>query len=119
MSSSTTPEIVIQDVLDLLKRGYTRLARGDKGYGSIQHHYGLTPGQVGKLFKHSKLKAKKTIAPAFNIVDREATAPTEAEVLSTGTFALLPEPPVQDVVVISTEAPVPVINSTSREELFS
>lgn len=104
MSIPATPEIVVQDVLDLLKKGYTRLARHDKGYGSIQQHYNLTPGQITTLFKHPKLKAKKTIPPAFSIIDREFTAPTEAEVLSTGSFA-----PVQDVVV----------NNNSREQLFS
>lgn len=126
MSSSTTPEIVIQDVLDLLKRGYTRLAKDDKGYGSIQRHYGLTPGQIVKLFREPELKAKKTVPPGFIIVRRETTVPTEAEVLSTGAFvervaqAVGGEViPVQDVVVTSTEAPAPVVNSTSREQLFS
>lgn len=117
MSSSTTPEIVIQDVLDLLKRGYTRLTKNDRGYGSIQHHYGLTPGQVGRLFKHPKLKAKKTIPPAFNIVDRDESLErfVETTAIMVGGEVI----PVQDVVVTSTEAPVPVVNSTSREELFS
>ena len=113
MSSSTAPEIVVQDVLDLLKRGYTRLAKDDKGYGSIQQYYNLTPGQIVQLFKHSKLRNKKTIPPIqLNIVDREATPAPIAEGLSRGSFA-----PVQDVVVTNAGEPAPVV--TSREQLFS
>jgi len=127
MSSSTTPEIVVQDVLDLLKKGYTRLAKDNKGYGSIQAHYSLTPGQVVQLFKHPKLKAKKTMSPTqLNIVDRDAPIiPTEADLL-TGDFieraAVMVGGeviPVQDVVVTSTDVPQLAASTTSREQLFS
>lgn len=126
MSASTRPEIVVQDVLDLLKKGYTRLKKDDLGYGSIQEYYQLTSGEVKELFMHTKLRMKKTMPPkrGFTIVDRESaevqyveTDPTDPPERYPGTV----EAPIQDVVVTSTvtEVPEPVVNSTSREQLFS
>jgi len=117
-TSRLLPTIVVQDVLDLLKKGYTRLAKDDTGYGSIQYHYSLSVAQVKALFKHPKLKAKKTMPPmGINIVDREEPAPNVAEVLSTGGFA-----PTQDVVISGTEEPAessPAEFILQRNQLFS
>jgi hypothetical protein len=44
--STSKPKIKVQDVLELLKKGYTRYEKDNKGYGSIQTHYGLTGVQV-------------------------------------------------------------------------
>ena len=72
---SKTIEIKISSILEDLKNGYTRL-KTDKNYdseiGSIQEKYGLNGIQVFELFKHEKLKGKKTIVkkePAFTIID--------------------------------------------------
>ena len=68
-------EIKISEVLTCLKEGYTR-TKADKNYdseiGSIQEKYSLNGIQVFELFKHDKLKGKKTIIkkePAFTIID--------------------------------------------------
>src|SRR5215831_6590851 len=60
MSTNQQPTIVVQDVLDLLKKGYTRLKKNDLGYGSIQEHYNLSTKQTKELFNHEKLHKKKT-----------------------------------------------------------
>jgi len=72
---SKTIEIKLSGVLQDLKDGYTRL-KTDKNYdpkiGSIQEKYGLNGIQVFELFKHEKLKGKKTIIkkePAFLLID--------------------------------------------------
>lgn len=74
------PTIVRQHVLAFLKKGYTRYAKDDVGYGSIQAHYGLTGVEVKELFQDSKLKARKTILPkaGLNIIDEEEMVETEA-----------------------------------------
>jgi hypothetical protein len=71
--SSTKKQIVVQDVLELLKKGYTRYTKDDAGFGSIQNHYGLTGVQVKRLFLNPKLKARKTILPKddLDIVDND------------------------------------------------
>jgi len=72
---SKTIEIKISSILEDLKNGYTRI-KSDKNHdpkiGSIQDKYGLNRIQVFELFKHEKLKGKKTIIkkePAFTIID--------------------------------------------------
>ena len=72
---SKTIEIKISNILEDLRNGYTRI-KNDKKYdpkiGSIQEKYGLNRIQVFELFKHDKLKGKKTITkkePAFTIID--------------------------------------------------
>ena len=59
-----TPRIILSEVLNDLKNGYTRLIVS-KGYdpeiGSIQGKYDLTRTQVTELFKHPQLLGKKTI----------------------------------------------------------
>jgi hypothetical protein len=69
--------ITIQGVLSDLESGYTRTTvdknyQGDKK--SIEEKYGLNKTQVSQLFKHEKLKGRKTIvtpAPAFILVDED------------------------------------------------
>lgn len=72
---SKTIEIKISDVLKCLTQGYTR-TKGEKNYdasiGSIQEKYDLNKSQIFELFKHEKLKGRKTIvkkAPAFIVLD--------------------------------------------------
>jgi len=72
---SETIEIKISDILQYLKEGYTR-TKGEKNYdasiGSIQEKYDLNKSQIFELFKHEKLKGRKTIvkkAPAFVVLD--------------------------------------------------
>lgn len=72
--------ITIEDVLDCLANGYTRTTSDPRYQGegkSIEEKYGLNKTQVFELFKHDKLKGRKTIlkaAPAFIIVDDEGDA---------------------------------------------
>ena len=75
------PVIKVQDVLELLKQGYTRLAKDDIGKGSIQEHYGLNGTQVKQLFMHSKLKQRKTIKPkdSFILIDEEEASVVESD----------------------------------------
>jgi hypothetical protein len=118
--STQRPTIVVQDVLNLLKRGYTRYTKDDVGHGSIQSHYQLTGVEVKQLFAHSKLKARKTILPrtGLNIVDNEEVVETVHQNDVTGleqakvvVDALMELAPIQDVVVNKVEV--------SKEELFS
>jgi hypothetical protein len=69
--------ITVSGVLTDLQNGYTRTT-SDKQYQgegkSIEEKYGLNKSQVSDLFKHDKLKGKKTIVPkkpAFILVDDE------------------------------------------------
>ena len=73
--TNKTVEIKISDILQYLQEGYTR-TKGEKNYdpeiGSIQEKYVLNKSQIFELFRHEKLKGRKTIvkkAPAFVIVD--------------------------------------------------
>lgn len=67
-------QITITGILEDLQNGYTRCV-GDTHYEegkSIQEKYGLKKADVAQLFKHEKLKGRKTIikkAPAFILVD--------------------------------------------------
>lgn len=109
--STSRPPIVVQDVLELLKRGYTRLTKHDLGYGSIQAHYNLSSTQVKELFSHPKLKMKKTIAPkaALNIVDQDQTdAQTNLEIIDN--LDVIIKETIQDVEVKK--------ESVNKEELF-
>lgn len=72
---SETIKIKISDILQYLQEGYTR-TKGEKNYdpeiGSIQEKYDLNKSQIFELFKHEKLKGRKTIVkkiPAFVILD--------------------------------------------------
>jgi len=73
--SNKTIEIKISDILQCLQEGYTR-TKGEKNYdseiGSIQEKYELNKSQIFELFRHEKLKGRKTIVkktPAFVILD--------------------------------------------------
>jgi hypothetical protein len=76
-------KITVSGVLEDLKNGYTRTTSEKHYLGegkSIQEKYGLNKSQVAELFKHDKLKGRKTIvqkAAAFTLVDdtEETTDP--------------------------------------------
>lgn len=72
--------ITVQGVLEDLENGYTRTT-SDKHYmgegKSIEEKYGLNKTQVGQLFKHDKLKGRKTkvqSTPAFILIDEDDIA---------------------------------------------
>lgn len=63
--STGRPRIIVQDVLSMLKKGKSR--------EEIREFYGLTKTDLKNLFKHDKLKGKKTHKkPGFIVVDAEA-----------------------------------------------
>lgn len=63
-------QVKISEIIELLGKGYTRLAKFDKtGTGSIQAHYNLTASQVKETFDHPKLKGKKTKVQSVEILD--------------------------------------------------
>ena len=73
--SNKTVEIKISDILKYLQEGYTR-TKVEKNYdpeiGSIQEKYDLNKSQIFELFRHEKLKGRKTIVqkvPAFVLID--------------------------------------------------
>lgn len=68
-------EIKVSEVLALLKAGYTRLQKHDKGSGSVQAHYGLTASQVKELFEAPKLKGKKTQLSTIVAIDDAPNEP--------------------------------------------
>lgn len=74
-------KIKVSEVLGLLKRGYTRYTKDDKGKGSIQAHYSLNGMEVKRLFQDSRLKFKKTLSgPGF--VLEEDVEPLAVEAIS-------------------------------------
>lgn len=64
----TVPAISISEVRSLLKKGYTRLADDDEGFGSIQEHYNISVAGVRNLFKSEYLKGLKTVFPEFELI---------------------------------------------------
>jgi hypothetical protein len=71
------PTITISEVLGMLKRGYARTTT-DKSYdanvGTIAEFYGMSDNEIKELFRHPKLKGKKTVkvkneVSRFTIVD--------------------------------------------------
>lgn len=75
MAESKKIEVGITQVLGLLKEGYARYKKQDKGKGSVQEKLGLSRAQVKKLFLHSALKGQKTkslSADDITIVDDRA-----------------------------------------------
>lgn len=85
MTRKVVPVIEVKDVLNLLKQGYSRYEKDNKGFGSIQATYGLSAYSVTKLFRDTPmLKNKKTVAPAFIVKDTDEnetdTAITAAEI---------------------------------------
>lgn len=61
--NKTIPKINPQEVLELLKKGYSRYEKDDRGLGSIQKHFGLSGAAVTELFKDPNLKGRKTKYP--------------------------------------------------------
>lgn len=61
--SDQTIDVSIKDVLDMLTMGKTR--------EEVRVHYGLTKTQLVALFKHPKLKGRKThtAASVLNVID--------------------------------------------------
>jgi hypothetical protein len=68
-------EVSLSEVLGLLAKGYTRRAKADKGFGSIEAHFGLTASQVKELFNHPKLKGRKAKLVSLSIKDDAPDAP--------------------------------------------
>ena len=69
---TTLPQIKVSEVLGLIRNGYVRYKKQNKGGGSIQEHYNLSANQIAELFKHEKLRGKKTQGASlksFNVVD--------------------------------------------------
>lgn len=65
-------KISIPEVLDLMKKGYTRYKKDDEGFGSIQEHYGLTAVEMAEVSRHPKLKGIKTKFPSrIRLIDDE------------------------------------------------
>jgi hypothetical protein len=68
-------KITLSSILEDLSNGYTRKVTSknyDSEIGSIQEKYSLTATEIDSLFKHPKLKGKKTtFAPklSFELVD--------------------------------------------------
>jgi hypothetical protein len=78
-------EIKIPEVIELLKKGYTRYKKDDKGFGSIQEKYDLSFSEVRELFGYDKLRGVKTKTPSrLKIIDGEAEAPKEGGKAGTG-----------------------------------
>lgn len=74
-------EVVVQDVIQLLKNGYTRWTKDEEGHeGSIQTHYDLSFTDAKTLFAHEKIKNLKVIIPTMVIIDRDDTNATTAPV---------------------------------------
>jgi hypothetical protein len=107
--STERPAFKVREILALLKQGYTRYAKDDMGYGSIQAHYGLTGVEVKELFQYEKLKARKTIVPKPKMViiddEEETIEPAPAE----------PIVPLEDDVVGLEQAKI-VVEELSRLE---
>ena len=84
MENTSKPVIGIAQVLQMLKEGKTR--------EEIRVHYGLNKTNLGLLFKHPQLIGKKTIKQkeaAFTIVEDEAVALAEFEVVDTENISLV------------------------------
>lgn len=60
-------EFRTKEIVELLQKGYTRYAKQDKGFGSIQEKYGLKGTEVVELFSHPSLKHRKTVFPKTGI----------------------------------------------------
>lgn len=63
--------ISTKEVAKLLKEGYTRYKKDDKGYGSIQEKYDLSGLEVVELFTTPSIKYMKTVFPrkGLEIID--------------------------------------------------
>lgn len=77
MDSTEKTRITVQEVLDLLDKGYARTTSSsnyNSEIGSIEEHFGLNKTSVSELFKHPKLKGRKTKTAKevpFVLIDEE------------------------------------------------
>jgi len=65
IGSAQPVRITVSGVLEDLKKGYTRLSSDKRYLGdgkSIQEKYNLNRSDVSRLFKHEKLKGRRTTA---------------------------------------------------------
>lgn len=81
------PTIVLSQVLEDLKNGYTRTTSSpgyDATIGSIEEKYGLNKTQVSQLFKHPQLLNKKTIKRPDSgfIIEDDLTVVGEPETIA-------------------------------------
>lgn len=70
-------EVVITQVITLLKKGYSRYRKDDQGFGSIQEHYGLTFTEMKNLFAHPLLKGIKRSTSRLVIVEDVPARPLD------------------------------------------
>jgi hypothetical protein len=77
------PKVKIMEIVDLLKKGYTRYRKDNKGFGSIQEKYGLSVSQIKELFAHEGLKGLKTRTPGIEIIDDRPTTSTTTTTTTT------------------------------------
>jgi hypothetical protein len=81
MANSKAPTISIDEVKKLVKEGYSRYTKDDKGYGSIQGKYNLTKAATKRLFSNPELKGIKTKYPDFFLKkDEKEGIKTDAEI---------------------------------------
>jgi hypothetical protein len=86
-------QIRIEEVLADLKKGLTRYAKDDKGYGSIQVKHNLSLPQVRKLFKDPRLAGRRSSpkdsvetfelvsdTPSIELIASDQIARTEEEI---------------------------------------
>ncbi len=83
-SPPQVPEIKITEVISLLKKGYSRYRKDNKGYGSIQEKYGLSVNQIKELFSHEGLKGLKTKLPGIKVIDDRPTTSSTTTSTTTG-----------------------------------
>lgn len=62
--------IIVEDVVNLLKNGYSRYSKDDVGYGSIQEKYNLSGPECKQLFAHPDIRNIKVKVPTLEIVHR-------------------------------------------------
>jgi hypothetical protein len=77
--TSTLQQVTVEEILDLLSKGYSRYKDADRGYGSIQAKYNLTRAQVARLFKNPRLVGRKTKNPGVILIDESVEQYAEAD----------------------------------------
>lgn len=90
IAPSGIPKVTVEEIKSLLKRGYTRYSRDDRGYGSIQSKYGLSRAQVISLFRHDNLIGLKTKFPGVIIQETQVEA-VKLELVADPTEGLIEE----------------------------
>lgn len=113
--STVRKQIKTADVVTLLKEGYTRYAKDDLGFGSIQAKYSLTFSECKELFAHDDIKRIKVKVPTLDIIGSDS--PT-VEV----TPEKSPESADVTIEVIGTVVDTAVVDTThntEKDSLFS